>query len=693
MKTSMLALRQDEVSKPEKSKYRRADIQGLRAVAVLMVLAYHAGLPLPGGFIGVDVFFVISGFVITAMLNREWLATGQIRLGSFYLKRFFRLTPALAVMVAATLVVSSLLLSPFGSQQTAASTGLGALLLAANWVISSTTGGYFDTSAESNPLLNTWSLSVEEQFYVIFPALLLLGLVLGRKFKAHTRSAIFVVSVVGALSFLLAMLGPNDNYLGPDSWIAGFYSPFSRAWEFAAGSVLALIVARVQTLSRWITHSAGFAGAAMLLFAMVHIDSTTTFPGKWTVLPVAATILLLISGTNKESLVTRVLSSQPMVKVGDWSYSIYLWHWPMIVFASVLWPDNPTALIIGCILSFGPALASYRWVEKPFQSLRPRSLVRAMPAMAGIVLVPLVLAGALGIAADNGFWNPRVTNFQASSSPRVGIPECFADNASNIMAPENCVLNGAATGAPIYLLGDSNALMFTAGILDASIETNRPFTSFTFSSCPFVGAVSTLGESGTEARPGCWKYQETALEWLSRSTPGTVVFASADYYLRDPNLGISTASGAQIAGEEEKTAAYSAGLQSTIEQVQAMGHETAIVQPIPNFRLESETESVANWQGPQSCAAITLLIGHCVGTMDSTLEEISSRQAKIWDSVAQVGLSTNSTVVDLSEEICPSAVCSIERKGVPVYSDFNHLSVPESKLLAPTFARLLASKD
>ena len=158
-----------------RKRSRRTDIQGLRAVAVLMVVAFHAGLPFPGGFVGVDVFFVISGFVITGMVLRERRATGRIRFGQFYLRRFKRLTPALALVVAVTVTASAAVLSPLGTQQTAAKTGIGAMLLAANVVIARTTGGYFDADAATNPLLHTWTLSVEEQFYLAFPALIALG--------------------------------------------------------------------------------------------------------------------------------------------------------------------------------------------------------------------------------------------------------------------------------------------------------------------------------------------------------------------------------------------------------------------------------------------------------------------------------------------------------------------------------------
>ena len=306
-------------------------------MAVLVVVAFHAGLPVPGGFVGVDVFFVISGFVITGMLRREWAAQGRIRLGHFYMRRFKRLTPALALMVSVAMLLSVLVLSPLGTQQTAAQTAIGAMLLLANVVIARTTGGYFDAPAATNPHLNTWSLSVEEQFYLVFPVILIGGWLLVRRWPRMRLAPAFIVVLVALVSFALALAGVFDSkFPGIRPELIGFYSPFSRAWEFAAGARVALAIARLTVSSRLLATALGVAGALALLASLWVITESTPFPGPWTLLPVGATLLLLIAGTQPGNVVTRGLGTRPMTAIGDWSYSVYLWHWPLIVFTALL---------------------------------------------------------------------------------------------------------------------------------------------------------------------------------------------------------------------------------------------------------------------------------------------------------------------------------------------------------------------
>jgi peptidoglycan/LPS O-acetylase OafA/YrhL len=397
------------------------------------VVAFHAGLPVPGGFVGVDVFFVISGFVITAMLQREWSKSGRIKFGAFYLKRFKRLAPALALMVGVTLMISTVLFSPFGHQTYAAATGIGAMLMSANFVIVKTTGGYFAPTAENNPLLNTWSLSVEEQFYLIFPALIALGWYLAKRRGAFRFSPVLIVGGVAIASFALTIASANDVRFPNSDLILGFYSPFTRAWEFAVGALLALALARTTITTRTtentttnnkLVTTAATAGILMLAASLWLITESTTFPGPWTLLPITGTLLLLFAGT-KHNAVSQALSTNTMVKVGDWSYSIYLWHWPFIVFSIYLWPTNPYSAVVAALVSLAPALASYYWVEQPLRQLQTPRRAQVAKFVAIVTIPPVVFALAMAGVAKY-YWQPQyLSGEKASLRPGDLFPQLY----------------------------------------------------------------------------------------------------------------------------------------------------------------------------------------------------------------------------------------------------------------------------
>ena len=470
------------------SPNRRPDIQGLRAIAVLMVVALHAGLPFPGGFVGVDVFFVISGFVITAMLHREWLRTGGIRFGQFYLRRFKRLTPALALMIAVTMVISAVVLSPLGPQQNAAKTGAGAMLLAANFVIARITGGYFDAPAATNPLLNTWSLSVEEQFYHLVPALLALGWMLARRRGYLRFSPLALVTAVAVTSFALAVAGSMGlTFRGSDT-VLGFYSPFTRAWEFAAGALLAMVLANRTVHAPRLLTALGLVGIALLAASLWLITGTTPFPGPWTLLPVTGTLLLLFAGNHVSAPTTQALASKPMVKIGDWSYSIYLWHWPLIVFAVAIWPLSPYASIMAALISFGPALASYIWVETPIRTLGVQGRLRTTRLVAIVLVPPLLLAGLLGATATK-YWQPRfeageITVAHAGDTDWtdyfVSLQDTYSpcanssirENALEWEGITRCRQSKPGPEVDVAIVGDSHAEQLFLGLAEAAPDKN-----------------------------------------------------------------------------------------------------------------------------------------------------------------------------------------------------------------------------
>ena len=446
----------------------RLDIQGLRAVAVLLVVAFHTGLPISGGFVGVDVFFVISGYVITSMLLREWGAHGRISLRRFWRRRFFRLAPALSLVVVFTFISSALLLFP--QQQTVAyQTGIGAILFVANIVIARNTGGYFDPPAELNPLLNTWSLSVEEQFYALFPFILVVSLLIGRKMQRRLLLPLVAVAAIAVLSVTLALASATPLAEGI-TWL-NFYSPVTRAWEFAVGSLLAFLTFNKRRLSAKVATPLRWTGGISLAISAFVIGPTTPFPGPWTLLPVGATLLLILAG-HSDGPGSRLLTHPILVRIGDWSYSIYLWHWPMIVFAIALGVDAPIWLLGVALLSFGPAIASYRFVEQPLRMWSPQLMRMRILAASAVILIPILLVPTLTAAATPV---PRYTGNTGLTYLDAISATSYDCNLREIASPAARCFQSKSSGATeLLIIGDSHAedlyLGFSRELPDLNVE-------------------------------------------------------------------------------------------------------------------------------------------------------------------------------------------------------------------------------
>ena len=674
----------------KRSGNRRLDIQGLRAVAVLMVVVFHMGLPVPGGFVGVDVFFVISGFVITSMLQREWASTGWIRFGRFYLRRVKRLTPALALVVAATMVASSFLLSSLGPQQTAAKTAIGAMLISANYVIASTTGGYFDSPAATNPLLNTWSLSVEEQFYLAFPAVLALGWYLARRRQARFAPAL-LVGAVAVASFGLALVG-SGGHAGSDE-VLGFYSSLTRAWEFAVGALLALALPRLGVASRRTGSILALLGGAALAASLFMVSGVTPFPGVWTLFPVIGTALLLLAGSGVGNGISDQLARGPMVTMGDWSYSIYLWHWPAIVFATVLWPDSAWAPLAAAVLSFVPAALSFYVLEQPIRTI-PRLSRRGIAMLVTLTLVPpLLLAGRL-LVSDSAMQTQAGPNgdemgtaqeerdlYEAASLFHIGnTAGCHTSVPITERQVSDCTWNGAAPGYPIYLVGDSNADHFGEAIIEAAYELDRPVTIATIDTCPFFDVyVERVSRPDPFFEP-CRTYYQATLEWLRQQPPGLVVISNSDEVFLDHDVRLGLGRDTLTADPAEKTKARVDGLTATVSALQEAGHDMLLVQTVPHFVGDYAYE-------PDLCSAASIDSGTCGVSMPRVVAE--ETQWLPHEALAEVGEITDSVVLDLWDVLCDGDVCSTRADRMVLYRDSFHISVPASKSLAPVFERVI----
>jgi peptidoglycan/LPS O-acetylase OafA/YrhL len=660
---------------------RRNDIQSLRAVAVLMVVAYHSGLPIHGGFVGVDMFFVISGFVITSMLYREWSSSGKVRFGEFYKRRFQRLIPALALVVSFSALMSAVILPPIGAQQTAAKTEIGAMLLSANQVIANTTGGYFDAPAKNNPLLNTWSLSIEEQFYILFPALLVIGWSLMRDRRLNYAPLLLVAILVG-LSFALAIGKLGIPFYPKKTWLLGFYSPLPRAWEFAIGSILALTVHKL-VITRGLSFALSVAGIGMIAASLRLISDATPFPSVWTILPVGGTLLLIAAGSNKGAVITRSIQIRPLVKIGDFSYSIYLWHWPFIVFATKIWPSAAHVALVAAVLSLLPALASYYFVEKPLRNFRAVGWPQTTKLVMFILIPPLLLSGFLLIATNAGFWEPSIQRYQAALLTKHAGDQkgCFG---ATTLTPSECVWNASAKGLPIYLVGDSNADQFSDGVISAGESLNRPVFSFTKSSCPLFDVyirnpLIPNPQAAEASMLSCRDYYERTLSWLKQQRPGTVIVASTDYYWSLPGVLVGIDQN-NLSSDPIITSAYLIkGLHNTIKSLELAGHNVIVPLTIPSY-YPPYTWSM------QTCTAWSIVNGMCNSKMP--LADALARLKTTHLATRQAVVGTNAKIMDLSTVLCPKGTCG----SIPEVTwslDGYHITATTSMFIAPEFLRTL----
>jgi len=390
--------------RPEKAvksglKYR-ADIDGLRAVAVLSVLAFHIGLSrFGGGFVGVDVFFVISGYLISSIIFAD-INASRFTIGGFYERRIRRIFPALVAMLAVASVVAVIYLLP-GELVDYAKSMLAATGSASNLYFWSHSG-YF-TSPTSKPLLHTWSLAVEEQFYISFPLFLLL---VRRFFPQRLRTAVVALFVVSFVSSCVVVVRNPET---------AFYMPYTRAWELLLGTLLSLgMFPRLRSV--WLRNLATLGGIGMIMWSVLFYTQETLFPGASALLPCVGSALIIWAGEGGASFVGAVLSWRPVVFIGLISYSLYLWHWPVIVLRhmgmlvgqgavtlgghSALFSSHRVDMLVEVAVSFLLAVLSWRFVEQPFRRGRLRLSGRPLFVLTGAVLVALLGCAAWTVAAQ-----------------------------------------------------------------------------------------------------------------------------------------------------------------------------------------------------------------------------------------------------------------------------------------------------
>ncbi len=487
----------------------RPDIDGLRAIAVMLVVSFHA-FPeaMPGGFIGVDIFFVISGFLITGIIVRE-LEPQRFSLLAFYDRRVRRIFPALIVVLGATLVLGWLWMLPAAYAQLSADVFASAAFFSNIALLLQS--GYFDIESGGKPLLHLWSLGIEEQFYLFWPLILMLV----ARLRLNIPAA---AAVIGLASFVLnvALIGSNP--------VATFYLPFTRAWELAAGAALACGwsgVSQAGVASNW----RALTGIVLIAVATIVLDTKSAFPGWWAVLPVAGAALLLSAPTAWGC--RHLLASPSMVRIGLISYPLYLWHWPLLVFFAIIKFAPLTLLERGLVvgLSFALAWLTYRFIETPFRFRRPTPL-KILSLCSGMVLVS-VAGGVIVQGRGFDFRLPPEIRDMADVPTQLAkwrVHECLLDLSHEMTFADSCVDRDRR---PLILVwGDSTAGALLPGLRKAQETRNFGIAQFTSSSCVPALDTDVAGE------PNCRAITDKILSLARDIQPDIVLLHSTwDRYL------------------------------------------------------------------------------------------------------------------------------------------------------------------
>jgi peptidoglycan/LPS O-acetylase OafA/YrhL len=642
----------------------RSDIQGLRGIAVLLVVVYHA-IPgaLSGGFVGVDVFFVISGFVITRMLLRELGMGAGIDLTRFYTRRVRRLLPPLAVMTVTCLALA-VVFSPFKTQLWGGRTAAASALFVANWYLWWSGGTYFGPGDEQNPFLHTWSLGIEEQFYVFAPLLLLAG------FRRRARpGGVFAFAAVAGASFLLSalLLAPDvADGLGLDdiSRFVFFGLP-TRLWELCIGVLLAL--------TGWLPpgrtqHAIAVGGMLATLGSAVAFDETTIFPGPAALVPTLGTVALL---ATPGSAIARLISWRPVVAIGDLSYSWYLWHWPLIVLARAAFPDfTEVAGATAAVIALVPAAASRRVVEEP---LRQNDAIvgRWVVALAALCIVPSLLLG-LGLSvAGKARWGVDLPDAWSERRLAVALGCVDADGPF----PDTCILGDAGVDNTVMLIGDSHAASLTEGVREAAHAAGMRLAVWTMSGCPSLIGRTTIDKRNCAQRQADW------LTLVDKLRPSFVVLAnrSSGYTLPSVPDGAHWRSIGGPHGEHPRDQAealrfWSDGMDAMLTALESRKVRVVWVSVVPEFPRPFAA-SVSLWRPEPRFEPVTTAY-------------LFARRGPVLEAEAAV-LARHPSVerVDPATLLCDDNGCEATKGTTWLYMDDHHVNPEGSLLLSPLFTK------
>jgi peptidoglycan/LPS O-acetylase OafA/YrhL len=666
-------------------------VQGLRGIAMLTIVVYHCDLPPTGGFVALDTFFVISGFVIAGMLLREKGRTGAISLVDFYHRRVRRLLPMLTVTIIVTVLLSAVLESPLGAQRVTGRLGAFATVSLANLALYHTGSGYFDQQVESIPLRHTWSLSVEEQFYLVFP-LFLAVLLWGN--RRRLRAVVSGLVVVGALSFgaLAATAYVTDLPLLRNPLSFAYYSPVTRLWEMAVGVAIAVWHLSRPPLGARAARWVGAVGTVGLTSAVVLFTSELESSNPALALPVLGSAMMLVA-CRTPGVLSRALSWRPFCWVGDRSYGWYLWHWPLIVFVADQWPGNRLAMLAAAALGLAASAVTYPLVEQRFRypprDQPRRQQLRAVVRLAAVCVVASAgLSVVLNQAAARDWGSSKVEAMGAQVGPALltlGPQGCQMEEVLRTGSVDRCSV-GDGSGAPIYLLGDSNAGQFGLGLVEAGNDLNRPVVLLWRPACAFNDVTVLRPEFDVE---GCNKHNAQVLEWLQRSPAATVVVAEGGEFIDAPDVPLRAPGGDETDSPTAKAQVWEAGLERSLSALRGTGDRVIVLRMLPHPGGVDE-EARLGWSA-LDCGLAKILFSPESCAVSTSLADEDRRQRAELDAESEAVDAAGVEYVDLRETICPGGQCQTRRGDRWIYRDATHITNDTSRSLGPFFADLLGA--
>lgn len=637
----------------------RKEIDGLRAVAVLAVVFCHAGFPLfGGGFVGVDIFFVISGYLITSIILRE-LAGGKFSLSGFYERRARRILPALYLVILLSLPAAWLWLWPEDFRNFAKS--LGYVVSFASNVHFYREIGYFEPDVELRPLLHTWSLGVEEQYYILFPLIMLLC------WRFGSRYLLLVLSLAAALSFGVAQYGLERF---PE---ASFYLLPSRAWELLVGAIYATVSQRRHPLlhaSFWLRNFVAISGLLFILVAIFLYSPATPFPGGAALLPVFGAVLVIAAATS-DTLAGKILTQRAMLAIGLWSYSIYLWHQPIFAFVRYH-DDNPSSFLMGgmIVLILALSFISWRYVEVPFRQVGPSGKRLLAFAVGGVFF--FLCLGLVGKHRGD-----FVKRYSPGYTTQVEVEKALQRNfglareCNKLDAGPICQTDPQPE---VLIWGDSYAMHLVDGfIADAP---GLKMIQRSSSGCgPIIGLAPIFDGDLSEAK-ACLDFNEGVFARIKSMPSLRFVVMSSPFVQYFPRKQDGWGGQRMVLTREgvleaDISVLFKNFLQ-TVEQLRAAGLEPIVVAPPP-----------ASGMDIGKCLARSVLLQKNKDRCDFPLSELIEERRQVYDFLESFG--DKLSVVWLHRDMCREEVCRTHIGEVFLYLDSGHLSRQGSAMLGRNY--------